>query len=140
MEIDFETIQSSTEEVDDQTTVSLNEETNTNDFLYFAEANSGSEEDEEDENELWIETPRINRTFLLKDPRVMLAFLRFVETFNEFADLDDIIVLRAIPRQIISNIEKVPLVQNPPPEFQAEAAELLERLNRFSDRNMYYSS
>jgi hypothetical protein len=90
-------------------------------------------EPEEDEDELYIKTPCINQTFLLKHPRVILAFLRFIDFYNELAESDEVFMLRAIPMRIFNRILEHPAVKFVPEEFQEDVEELIQRLGRHAD-------
>ena len=89
--------------------------------------------DTEEEEPPWIRTPRINQKFLLKHPRVILAFLRFVDLYNELADPEEILMLKAIPQRVVKTITQHPSVLNTPPEFQEDVHELIWRLDRHAD-------
>ena len=127
---------------DDRSTVTLDEpaeEAPLNTHLYFDD--DGNEIDYErwvENNEApvedtWIRTPRINQKFILKHPRVILAFLRFVDFYNELADPDEIMMLPAIPQRIISIIREHEAVKFVVPEFQSDAQELIQRLERHAN-------
>ena len=87
---------------------------------------------EEDEFE-WIKTPLVNRRFVLKHPRVILSFLRFIDEYNELADADEVHLLPAIPQRIIQGILSHPSVVNPPQEFVDDINEFRQRLERHMD-------
>jgi hypothetical protein len=97
------------------------------------EAWGGAEEPEEDEEPPWIRTPLVNQRFLLKHPRVILAFLRFIDLYNELADPEEVFMIRAIPQSVIATIRNHSSVTDVPPEFQAEVNELLYRLENHQD-------
>ena len=91
------------------------------------------EEPEEDEEPPWIRTPLIDQRFVLKHPRVILAFLRFVDLYNELADPEEVLMLKAIPQNIVSLICNHPSVADVPPEFQEDVEELRFRLEAHQD-------
>ena len=87
----------------------------------------------EEEDEFWLKTPHINQTFLLKHPRVILAFLRFIDLYNELADPEEVFMLRAIPMRIFNRILEHPAVKFVPEEFQEDVEELIQRLGCHAD-------
>jgi len=91
------------------------------------------QEQEEEELSEWIKTPLINRRFVLKHPRVLLSFLRFIDEFNELADPDETIMLPAIPQPIVQIVLNHSSVVNPPPEFMDEIHELRLRMEAHAD-------
>lgn len=97
-----------------------------------AEANSyGDSEDEEDEWIIQAKVPDLALRLDMRHPRVLLSFLRFVETYNELAPEGEEI---HIPRFSAQNIEYVRShegVRNVPPEFESEVAELNALLERY---------
>jgi hypothetical protein len=97
-----------------------------------AEAVEAAPEEEEDE-EVYIRTPIINQKFILKHPRVILAFLRFVDFYNELADPEEVLMMPAIPMRIIRRIHEHESVKFPPQEFEEDVNELLHRLSNHSD-------
>jgi hypothetical protein len=100
------------------------------DFLRQGEADAEAVEDEEPP---WIKTPNINQRFVLKHPRVILAFLRFIDLYNELADPEEVFMMRAIPQSVVNTICNHPSVTEVPPEFQEDVDELKYRLDRHSD-------
>lgn len=144
---------------DDQTTVTLpevqNHYYNSGSHLYFdedgnecsyeeyrrlhleeeesAEPVEAAPEDEDDEDEVWLKTPHINQRFLLKHPRVILAFLRFIDFYNELADPEEVFMLRAIPMSVFNRILEHPAVKFVPEEFEEDVEELIYRLGRHAD-------
>ncbi len=78
---------------------------------------------EEDNEPPWIKTPLINQKFILKHPRVILAFLRFIDLYNELADPEEVYMMKAIPQAIVSKICNHSSVAAVPPEFQTEVNE-----------------
>lgn len=91
------------------------------------------EEEEEEEIGMMLRTPMIRQRFLLKHPRVILAFLRFIDLYNELADPGEVLMLPTIPQRIVNSIQDDPAVKFPPEEFQDDVDELLWRLDRHSD-------
>jgi hypothetical protein len=139
------------EEPDDRSTVTYEEaariETPLNTHLYFDEdgneipyeefvrlnEETEPEEDSDDEEPPWIRTPHINQKFILKHPRVMLAFLRFLDFYNELADPEEVFIIKAIPQSIIKRICEHHSVAQVPPEFAEDVEELKHRLGRHAD-------
>jgi hypothetical protein len=138
---------------DDQTTITMDTAGTFNTHLYFdGEGNEISyadylrlyhdtepevaepEAEEEDDNEPpWIRTPKINQRFILKHPRVILAFLRFIDLYNEIADPKEVFMIRAIPQAVINAICSHSSVKDVPPEFKPDVNELIYRLSRHAD-------
>jgi hypothetical protein len=80
-------------------------------------------------NEAWMFcTPRLPRVAILRHPRVLLAFLRFVELQNEVALEGEAIILPAIPSEIVRKIMNHPSITNPPIEFIVDIEELKDRI------------
>ena len=80
-------------------------------------------------NEAWMFcTPRLPRVAILRHPRVLLAFLRFVELQNEVALEGEAIILPAIPSDIVRKILNHPSITNPPIEFVIDIEELKDRI------------
>ncbi len=97
------------------------------DFLRQGEAEGHEEEPP------WIKTPLINQRFILKHPRVILAFLRFIDLYNELADPEEVFMMKSIPQKIVNLINEHPSVTEVPPEFQEDVDELKIRLDRHAD-------
>lgn len=95
--------------------------------VYDAEHEDNQEEEEEDEFQ-WIQTPLVNRRFLLKHPRVLLSFLRFIDEYNELADPDEVFMLPAIPQRIVQSVLQHSSFLNPPEEFLDSINELRDRM------------
>lgn len=132
---------------DDQTTVTLDsyeqeplnkhwyfdEDGNEVDYETWSRLREEEEETDEEDDTPWIRTPRINQHFILKHPRVILAFLRFIDSYNELADPEEVLMLHAIPQRLVNRIKNHSSVTDAPAEFQDEVEELLYRLDRHSD-------
>ncbi len=101
------------------------------DFLRQGEAEGNEEND--DEEPPWIKTPLINQRFILKHPRVILAFLRFIDLYNELADPEEVFMMKSIPQKIVNLINEHPSVAGVPAEFQQDVNELKHRLDRHAD-------
>ena len=136
------------EEPDDRSTITIEEammvEEPVNTHLYFDEDGNeitheeylyqhAQEEQQEDEEPPWIRTPLINQRFLLKHPRVILAFLRFIDLYNELADPEEVFMIKAIPQRVVNTITSHHSVSQVPPEFEDDVRELKYRLDRHSD-------
>jgi len=94
---------------------------------------AGNEEEEPEDNFDWIKTPLVNQRFVLKHPRVLLSFLRFIDEFNELADPDEVLMLPAIPQRIVQGVLSHSSLVNPPAEFLDEVRELRLRLEAHAD-------
>lgn len=93
----------------------------------------GHEQEEPEDDFQWIKTPLVNRRFVLKHPRVLLSFLRFIDEFNELADPDEVLMLPAIPQRIVQGVLSHTSVVDPPPEFLEQINELRLRLEAHAD-------
>lgn len=92
-----------------------------------------AEEESEEVSPDWIKTPMIHQRFLLKHPRVILAFLTFVDLYNELAEGEEILLLPAIPQRVVNTIFDHPAVKSPPEEFQEQVRELKARIEAHMD-------
>jgi len=70
---------------------------------------------------------------IARHPRVLLNFLRYVDSHNEVATADDLIFLNPIPSHIYESMLKHSSIQNPTLEFEADVNELIERLGSHLD-------
>jgi hypothetical protein len=91
------------------------------------------QEEEEDDHEFGIRTPKISHKFTMRHPRVVLNFLRFIDTYNEIAEADEIFMLPAIPKKVCDSILSHTSMTNTPPEFESDVNELKLRLERHMD-------
>ena len=80
-----------------------------------------------------IRTPAINHRFTLRHPRVVLNFLRFLDSYNEVAEPDEVFMIRAIPKEVQDSILNHVSLRETPPEFEIEVNELKYRLARHAD-------
>jgi type II secretory pathway pseudopilin PulG len=89
---------------------------------------------QEEEEAFSIRTPLISHKFTMRHPRVILDFLRFIDTYNEVAEADEIFMLPAIPKKVYDCIlTHVSFTHTTPPEFESEVNELKLRLERHMD-------
>lgn len=80
-------------------------------------------------NDTWsFYTPILPRVAILRHPRVLLAFLRFVAVQNEVAREGEEIVLPTLTSEIAEKIMNHPSIKNPSIEFLSEINELKERI------------
>ena len=70
-----------------------------------------------------------------RHPRVLLNFLRYVDSHNEVAKTEEFIFLKPIPPHIYEQMIKHSSIQNPSIAFEANVTELLERLDTHRDRS-----
>ena len=81
-------------------------------------------------NDTWsFYTPLIPRVAILRHPRVLLAFLRFISLQNEVAREGEEIRLPTLTSDMAEKIMNHPSIQNPPIEFLDDIDELKERIN-----------
>jgi hypothetical protein len=86
------------------------------------------------QNEMeWINTPFLNQRFVIKHPRVLLSFLRFIDQYNELAAPEEVYMLPAIPQRIVRNIFSHVSFVNPPAEFLNDINELRQRVEAHMD-------
>jgi hypothetical protein len=100
--------------------------------VHDVEQEQEQEEGNED-NFTWVKTPLVNQRFILKHPRVILSFLRFIDEYNELADPDEVLLLPAIPQRIVQGILQHGSVLHPPIEFLDQVNELRQRLEAHMD-------
>jgi len=91
------------------------------------------EQQQEQENWWAIKTPRINFRFTMRNPLVLLQFLRFVDYYNEYAEPDEVYMLKPIPYAQYKDIIDTAFMKNTPREFEEEAYELRDRLGNHLD-------
>ena len=84
---------------------------------------------EDDDNvSLAFRTPLIQTRFTFQDPKTLLMFFRFLESYNEQAYPEEVYMLPAIPREVVAKMIEHPDIQNPPLSWTLEATELLRHL------------
>lgn len=77
----------------------------------------------------WVfQTSQLPDRFVLRHPRVLLNFLRFVDSLNEINNGDETFMMDAIPYETLARMLSHNSIANPPVEFQGEVDELIERL------------
>lgn len=104
-----------------------------------AEAFDDEEEEDQAVNDfIWLKTPWIRQRFVLKDPETLLAFLRFMDLFNKTADSEDILMIQAIPQNLINQIRAHPMICFPSADFADHVDELLNRLESHGDLSELY--
>lgn len=91
------------------------------------------QQEQEDQDEFYLETPMMNHKFVMKHPRVLLDFLRFIDSYNEVAEPGDLLMMRAIPNEVIRYILSHRSIRETPPEFRDQVNELKWRLSRHAD-------
>lgn len=77
-------------------------------------------------------TPQISSR-PLRHPRVLLNFLRYVDSHNKFAEPDELIFLKPIPQGIYHRMIMHQSIQNPSDDFKDDALELLELISDHVD-------
>lgn len=88
---------------------------------------------QEDDEAFAIRTPLISHRFTMRHPRVVLDFLRFLDTYNEVAAPDEVFMIQAIPKEVQDSILNHHSLLHTPPEFEKEVNELKARLARHAD-------
>lgn len=84
---------------------------------------------QEREADQWVfQTSQLPDRFVLRHPRVLLNFLRFVDSLNEINNGDETYMMDAIPYETLARMLSHSSIATPPPEFQGEVDELIERL------------
>jgi len=104
-----------------------------NSHLYFDDnGNEISREEfmeQERETQEWVfQTSPLPETFVIRHPRVLLNFLRFIDSLNEINNGDETFMMNAIPYETLARMLSHKSITNPAPEFSAETDELIERL------------
>ena len=69
----------------------------------------------------------------LRHPRVLLNFLRYIDSHNEVAKPEEFIFVKAIPPHIYNLMLKHSSIQNPSIGFEADVNELLQRIEYHRD-------
>ena len=80
-----------------------------------------------------IVAPKIEKQFVMRHPRVILAFLGFLELYNEVAKGDEILMIPAMPRSVMNKIMAHPSVDNPVEEFDGDISYLVNLLKKHTD-------
>jgi len=77
----------------------------------------------------WVfQTSQLPDRFVLRHPRVLLNFLRFVDSLNEINNGNETFMMDAIPYETLARMLSHSSIATPAPEFQGEVDELIERL------------
>ena len=104
-----------------------------NTHLYFDD--NGNEisrqeflEQERQSQEWAFQTSQMPDKFVIRHPRVLLIFLRFIDSLNEINTGDDTYMMDAIPYDVMARMISHRAITDPPEEFRAEATELIDRL------------
>jgi len=87
---------------------------------------------QEEDNDWGFLVPTITRG-TLRHPRVLLNFLRYIDSHNEVAKPDEQIFLKPIPPHVYENMLKHSSIQNPSIGFEADVNELIQRLDDHRD-------
>lgn len=80
-----------------------------------------------------IVAPTIEKQFVMRHPRVVLAFLNFLELYNEVAKGDEVLMIPAMPRAVLNKIMAHPAVENPSTDFDGDVSYLLQLLKKHTD-------
>jgi len=97
--------------------------------------NYGDSDNEEPEWIIQATVPDLALRLDMRHPRVLLAFLRFVDTYNELAPEGEEIHIPHFSAQNIEYVRNHEGVNSVPPEFEGEVAELLALLERYRKRD-----
>jgi hypothetical protein len=89
--------------------------------------------EQERQQEWAFQTSEMPDRFVIRHPRVLLHFLRFIDSLNEINTGDETYLMRAIPCSVVSRMLTHRAITDPPVEFMAEANELIERLANHAD-------
>ena len=85
--------------------------------------------DQERQSQEWVfETSPLPEIFVIRHPRVLLNFLRFIDSLNEINTGDETFMMDAIPYETLTRMLSHKSITNPPAEFQGEVDELIERI------------
>jgi hypothetical protein len=87
----------------------------------------------EDIDEWGFRTPNMPRNYTIREPRVLLHFLRFIDSMNETNGPEETVMMTPISREMLTRIFNHELIRNPPMELQPEANELIERIMRHAN-------
>jgi len=109
-----------------------------NTHLYFDD--NGQEMSREDyleqerESEEWVfHTSQLPERFVIRHPRVLLNFLRFIDSLNEINNGNETFMMDAIPHELMGRILSHSSIVSPPTEFKDDAYELVDRVMRHID-------
>jgi hypothetical protein len=92
------------------------------------------QQQQQEQVEWWaVKTPKINFRFTLRHPRLLLQFLRFVDEYNEYAEPDEVFMLRPMPYAQFMSVINHDFVKNPLPGSEEDAYELHDRLGNHLD-------
>jgi len=83
---------------------------------------------ERDEGQWVFQTSQLPERFVLRHPRVLLNFLRFVDSLNEINNGNETFMMDAIPYETLARMLSHNSITNPPAEFQEDVEELIDRL------------
>lgn len=109
-----------------------------NRHLYFDDAGREITRDEfleqERESQEWVfMTTQLPERFVIRHPRVLLNFLRFIDSLNETNNGDETFMMDAIPNETLGRILSHSSIVDPTLDFKNDAHELVGRVMEHAD-------
>ena len=89
---------------------------------------------EEEDTDWMFRTTRMPEFFVLRHPRVLLNFLRFIDSLNEINQGNETFRMEPLSQATVSQMMAHGSILNPPEEFREDVEELVSRI--FSHANL----
>ena len=86
---------------------------------------------DEDGNTTWAFTTKVKQEFVFRHPRVLLDYVRFIDSYNEVAAPNEFYTMPRISRRVAREMLSHPSISDPAPEFADTVWELKQRLKRY---------
>ena len=86
---------------------------------------------DEDGNTTWAFTTKVKHDFVFRHPRVLLDYLRFIDSYNETASASEFYTMPHLSRRVARQMLSHPSISEPAPEFADTVWELKQRLKRY---------
>lgn len=90
--------------------------------------------DEEEDTDWMFRTTRMPEFFVLRHPRVLLNFLRFIDSLNEINQGNETFRMDPLSQETVSHMMAHGSILNPPDDFREDVEELVSRI--FSHANL----
>jgi hypothetical protein len=86
---------------------------------------------DEDGNAMWAFSTKVKQEFVFRHPRVLLDYLRFIDSYNETATTSEFYTVPRISPRVARHLLSHSSITNPAPEFADTVWELKQRLKRY---------
>jgi hypothetical protein len=86
---------------------------------------------DDDGNTMWAFATPVNHEFVFRHPRVLLDYLRFIDSYNEVASPSEFYTVPRISPRVARHLLSHSSITNPAPEFADTVWELKQRLKRY---------